>query len=137
MRALVVVAHVALAFLCSASPLFNEEQVPFDSISVGYHRVVITPQLSAYVKNALQTASIPGLSMGIVRLAEGRHLPAVELAAWGKQTEDADGEDLTPDVSVPRATSLTSDTSMVLAGPLRHSILLEGISYSCCWSIDR
>ncbi|RDX43399.1 beta-lactamase/transpeptidase-like protein [Lentinus brumalis] len=97
MRALVIVAHVALAFLCSASPLFDEEQVPFVSIPVGNRRGVITPGLSAYVKNALQTASIPGLSMGIVRLAEGRHLPAVELAAWGKQTEDGDGEDLTPD----------------------------------------
>ncbi|KAI0695190.1 beta-lactamase/transpeptidase-like protein [Cerioporus squamosus] len=98
MRVLLLVPHIALALLCSASPspLF-EKQVPFHLVPPGDRGVVITPHLSAYVKNVLETASIPGLSMGIVRLAQGTRTPVVELGAWGKQTEDSDGDDLTPD----------------------------------------
>ncbi|RPD57950.1 beta-lactamase/transpeptidase-like protein [Lentinus tigrinus ALCF2SS1-6] len=65
-------------------------------LRVSRMRGIITPQLSTFVKDILDEASIPGLSMGVVRLNKDRS-PVVELAAWGKKTEDGDGDDLNPD----------------------------------------
>ncbi|TBU44391.1 beta-lactamase/transpeptidase-like protein [Dichomitus squalens] len=57
---------------------------------------VITPAVSAFIEDALATSTIPGLALGVVRLDENRqHM--VELEAWGRQTEEGDGDDLTPD----------------------------------------
>ncbi|KAI1786346.1 beta-lactamase/transpeptidase-like protein [Ganoderma leucocontextum] len=54
---------------------------------------VITPAVSAFVEDALLKSSIPGLSMGVVRLNSSCQ-PVVELAAWGRQTEEGDGNNL-------------------------------------------
>ncbi len=58
---------------------------------------VITPTVSAFVENALIRSSIPGISMGVVRF-NSSHQPVVELAAWGRQTEEGDGNNLSPKV---------------------------------------
>ena len=83
-------ATVGLAVLSSALSSYVTGGVFATSSAV---RQVITPELSAFVKNALEEAAIPGLSMGVVRLDESRS-PTVELAAWGKQTEEGDGNDV-------------------------------------------
>ena len=59
---------------------------------------VITPTISAFVEDVLATSIIPGIAMGVVRL-KVTGPPSVELAAWGRQTEEGDGDDLTPEVS--------------------------------------
>ncbi|KAI0752773.1 beta-lactamase/transpeptidase-like protein [Daedaleopsis nitida] len=60
------------------------------------HGKIVTPELSASIKGVLDKASIPGLSLGLVRLGDNRQ-PVIELTAWGRQTEDAEEDDLTPD----------------------------------------
>lgn len=67
---------------------------------------VITPDVSAFVESALNSSTIPGVTMGVVRLAPVDKQPVVELAAWGRQTEEGDGHDLTPDASIFRYISL-------------------------------
>ncbi|KAI9067465.1 beta-lactamase/transpeptidase-like protein [Trametes sanguinea] len=57
---------------------------------------VITPDVSRFVEGVLNVSTIPGLSMGVVRLDDAKQ-PVVELAAWGRRTEDGGGIDLTPD----------------------------------------
>ena len=98
MRA-VAVFRVALAFvlLCRASSVFAG-QIPLHASPFDNGKVLITPRLSAFVEDALEAASIPGLSMGVVRLDKNRG-PIAEHGSWGRQTEDADGNDLTPEVS--------------------------------------
>ena len=98
MRA-VAVFRVAPAYvlLCRASSVFAG-QIPLHTIPSEDGKVLITPQLSAFVEDVLEAASIPGLSMGVVRLDKNRS-PIAEHGSWGKQTEDYDGNDLTPDVS--------------------------------------
>lgn len=63
---------------------------------------IITPDVSAFVEGVLNSSTIPGVTMGVVRLAPADKQPVVELAAWGRQTEEGDGHDLTPDASVLR-----------------------------------
>ncbi|KAI0629472.1 beta-lactamase/transpeptidase-like protein [Trametes polyzona] len=61
---------------------------------------VITPAVSSFVEGVLDRSTIPGISMGVVRLAEFKDErgPAVELAAWGRRTEEStNGNDLAPD----------------------------------------
>ena len=73
------------------------EQISFATSSHPTNNLV-TPQVSAYVKDVLAETHIPGLALGLVRLSGDRQ-PTIELAAWGKQSEDAVQDDLTPDVS--------------------------------------
>ncbi|KAI0645099.1 beta-lactamase/transpeptidase-like protein [Trametes meyenii] len=56
---------------------------------------VITPGVSAFVQELLDRSAIPGLSLGVVRLDNDRQ-PTIERASWGRQTEEGDGNDLTP-----------------------------------------
>ncbi|KAI0669553.1 beta-lactamase/transpeptidase-like protein [Trametes maxima] len=56
---------------------------------------VITPDVSAFVQGVLDRSAIPGLSLGVVRLEDNKH-PTVEQTSWGRQTEEGDGNDLTP-----------------------------------------
>ena len=58
---------------------------------------VITPAISTFVEESLIRSSIPGLSMGVVHLDSSRS-PVVETAAWGRQTEEGDGNDLSTKV---------------------------------------
>ncbi|CCL99820.1 uncharacterized protein FIBRA_01844 [Fibroporia radiculosa] len=57
---------------------------------------VITPELSVFIESVLKNATISGISIGVVQLIDGRE-PVVELDSWGRQTEEGDGHDLTPD----------------------------------------
>ncbi|PCH42876.1 beta-lactamase/transpeptidase-like protein [Wolfiporia cocos MD-104 SS10] len=57
---------------------------------------LITPELSAFIEGLRESAQIPGVTLGVVQLQDGQ-TPRVELNAWGRQTEEGDGKDLTPD----------------------------------------
>ena len=61
-------------------------------------RKIITPTVSHFVSNVTHQAQIPGLSMGVVRLGADQDA-IVELATWGNQTEEDNGDDMKPDVS--------------------------------------
>lgn len=67
---------------------------------------VITSDVSTFVEGVLNSSTIPGVTMGVVRLAPADKQPVVELAAWGRQTEEGNGRDLTPDASILRYISL-------------------------------
>ncbi|KAI0350602.1 beta-lactamase/transpeptidase-like protein [Trametes cingulata] len=57
---------------------------------------VISAGVSDFVKTLLDASTIPGVSMGVVRLASDNQ-PIVDLDAWGRRTEESDGNDLAPD----------------------------------------
>ncbi|KAH9855877.1 beta-lactamase/transpeptidase-like protein [Lenzites betulinus] len=67
---------------------------------------LITSDVSIFVERILNGSAIPGVSLGVVRLNHTDKQPVVELAAWGRRTEEGDGHDLTP---------LTPDTLFALA----------------------
>ena len=58
---------------------------------------LLSPQLLSYVDEIRQNGSIPGVSIGVVRLGEDSE-PIVQLASSGRKTEEGDGRDLTPAV---------------------------------------
>ncbi|KAI0351246.1 beta-lactamase/transpeptidase-like protein [Trametes cingulata] len=57
---------------------------------------ILSPAFHAFVDELRKNSSIPGISVGAVRLGKDKK-PEVYLASWGRKTEDGDGHDLTPD----------------------------------------
>ncbi|KAH9935178.1 beta-lactamase/transpeptidase-like protein [Epithele typhae] len=75
------------------------DQIPLKTPNApksGKTKTIITPAVSDFVERILHVSSIPGLSMGVVRLGEDKQ-PVVELATWGNRTEEDNGADLTSD----------------------------------------
>ena len=58
---------------------------------------LLSPQLLSYVDEIRQNGSIPGISIGVVRLGENNE-PIIQLASSGRKTEAGNGHDLTTDV---------------------------------------
>ncbi|KAH9886942.1 beta-lactamase/transpeptidase-like protein [Cubamyces lactineus] len=58
---------------------------------------IVSEDFLAYVEELRQNASIPGTSLGIVRLAGDNEEPATQFAAFGRKLEESDGDDLTSD----------------------------------------
>ncbi|TBU36177.1 beta-lactamase/transpeptidase-like protein [Dichomitus squalens] len=52
--------------------------------------------LLSYVDEIRQNGTIPGISIGVVRLGENKE-PIIQLASSGRKTEEGNGHDLTPD----------------------------------------
>ncbi|KAI0767194.1 beta-lactamase/transpeptidase-like protein [Fomes fomentarius] len=79
---------------------------------------LITPQVFAFVKDVLDKATIPGLSMGIVRLRSQSRFPDIQLATWGRRTEHAEDDDMTSDTLFALASCskafLTSAVGLVI-----------------------
>ena len=65
-------------------------------------------QFDSFVDEIRRNASIPGISIGVVRLGEDKE-PVVQLGSWGRKTEDGDGHDLTGDVRSCIRMSVESD----------------------------
>ncbi|KAI8992781.1 beta-lactamase/transpeptidase-like protein [Trametes punicea] len=59
---------------------------------------LLSPEFQAFVEELRSNASIPGISLGVVRLDDDKR-PITQLASWGRKSEDGDGHDLTPDAS--------------------------------------
>lgn len=59
---------------------------------------ILSADFLAYVEDLRQNASIPGTSLGIVRLAGENEEPVTQFAAFGRKLEESDGDDLTSDV---------------------------------------
>ncbi|KAI0708815.1 beta-lactamase/transpeptidase-like protein [Cerioporus squamosus] len=55
-----------------------------------------SPEFNGFIEEVMQNGSIPGISLGVVRLGEDNK-PIVQLGSWGRKTEDGDGHDLSPD----------------------------------------
>lgn len=88
------------------------EQVPLQQLGLGAASTrsldgsILSPAFHAFVDELRKNASIPGISVGVVRLRKDYTKPQVELASWGRRTEDGDANDLTTDVSsIARRTS--------------------------------
>lgn len=102
-----------LAF--SAASSFGE-QVPLqlNTASPSPKGAILSSDFYAFVEELRINTSIPGISVGAVRLSGDGKPPQVELASWGRKTEEGDGHDLTPDVSSPPhalcRTMLTDET---------------------------
>ena len=58
---------------------------------------LLSPQFLSYVDEIRQNGSIPGISIGVVRLGENNE-PIIQLASSGRKTEAGNGHDLTTDV---------------------------------------
>ncbi|KAI0632700.1 beta-lactamase/transpeptidase-like protein [Trametes polyzona] len=61
------------------------------------HDGIFSPTFLAFVEELRKNQSIPGISVGAVRLAGDGKGPHVHLSWFGRKTEDGDGNDLTPD----------------------------------------
>ncbi|CDO69943.1 hypothetical protein BN946_scf184836.g17 [Trametes cinnabarina] len=57
---------------------------------------ILSQEFLEFVHELRNNASIPGVSLGVVRL-NGNKRPLAQVAAWGRKTEDGDGHDLTTD----------------------------------------
>ena len=81
---------------CSAT---QEAFILPDYNTARYHLTdtLLCPQLLSYVDEIRQNGSIPGISIGVVRLGENREA-VVQLASSGRKTEAGNGHDLTTDV---------------------------------------
>ncbi|OJT11117.1 hypothetical protein TRAPUB_12401 [Trametes pubescens] len=75
------------------------EQVPLqlNATSSSSKESIFSPDFRAFVEELRINASIPGISVGAVRFSGDGKTPQVELASWGRKTEEGDGHDLTPD----------------------------------------
>lgn len=95
---------LALVFQATGAAL-AAEQVPLQQpIELGATSTrsdgsILSPAFHAFVDELRKNASIPGISVGVVRLAGDNTKPQVELASWGRKTEGGDPNDLTTDVS--------------------------------------
>ena len=67
---------------------------------------LLSPSFISFVDEIRKNGSIPGISIGVVRLGEDKE-PVVQLAASGRKTEEGNGHDLTPDVRRPFMTFLS------------------------------
>ena len=90
---------LAIAATWDASSATQEAFVLPDYNAARYHLTdtLLSPQLLSYVDEIRQNGSIPGISIGVVRLGENNE-PIVQLAASGRKTEEGNGHDLTTDV---------------------------------------
>ena len=112
---------VSLRFLCSllvAGLTWRAcagEQAPFpppgsDLPAFRQTDSLLSPQLLSYIDEVRRNGSIPGISIGVVRLGEDSE-PIVQLAASGRKMEEGNGRDLTPDVrSLRLPSSYKSET---------------------------
>ncbi|RPD64202.1 beta-lactamase/transpeptidase-like protein [Lentinus tigrinus ALCF2SS1-7] len=57
---------------------------------------VASPEFGGFIEEVMKNGSIPGISVGVVRLGEDKK-PIVQLGSWGRKTEDGNGHDLSPD----------------------------------------
>ncbi|TFK90155.1 beta-lactamase/transpeptidase-like protein [Polyporus arcularius HHB13444] len=55
-----------------------------------------SPDFIGFIEEVMRNGSIPGISLGVVRLGKDKE-PIVQLGSWGRKTEDGDGHDLSPD----------------------------------------
>ena len=58
---------------------------------------LFSPRFSSFIDEIRRNGSIPGISVGVVRLGEDKQ-PIVQLGSWGQKTEGGNGHDLTVDV---------------------------------------
>ena len=69
----------------------------FDAPGFRQSNTILSPEWYAYIEQLRQNDSIPGISVGVVQIGEDKK-PGVQLASWGRKTEEGDGHDMTPDV---------------------------------------
>ena len=48
-----------------------------------------SPEFDGFIEEIMKNGSIPGVSLGVVRLGEDRQ-PIVQLGSWGRKTEDGE-----------------------------------------------
>ncbi|KAI0640979.1 beta-lactamase/transpeptidase-like protein [Trametes meyenii] len=92
--------------LCSGWQVFNlfisgifAAQVPLQppvSLPQATRGPILSSDFYEFVEDVRDKAAIPGISVGAVRLGDGKQ-PITQVASWGRKTEDGDGHDLTPD----------------------------------------
>ncbi|EIW63119.1 beta-lactamase/transpeptidase-like protein [Trametes versicolor FP-101664 SS1] len=70
---------------------------------------ILSPAFHAFVDEVRENASVPGISVGVVRLSGDNTKPQVELASWGRKTEDGDANDLTTDAFLATSVGLLID----------------------------
>ena len=87
-----------LAWATACTTLASAAQVPLYPDQQADGRLLLPPTFAPFLDDIRKNGSIPGISIGVVRLAEGGE-PLVQLITSGRKTEEGDGRDLTPDVS--------------------------------------
>ncbi|KAJ3002538.1 hypothetical protein NUW54_g4980 [Trametes sanguinea] len=88
-------------------------QIPLQQPTIS-HDPILSPEFLSFVDELRNNVSIPGISLGVVRLNDDKQ-PVTQLAAWGRKTEDADEDDLTTDASSLLCPSTREHTHMGLA----------------------
>ncbi|KAI1795410.1 beta-lactamase/transpeptidase-like protein [Ganoderma leucocontextum] len=83
---------LALVMVVSA----RQEVVRLDAPGFRQSNGILSLEWHAYIEQIRQNDSIPGISVGVVRVGEDK-APVMQLASWGRKTEEGDGHDMTPD----------------------------------------
>lgn len=89
-----------LLLVFSAVGLIRATQLPLSSlpkIDASDVSRVITPEVSAFIEDLRGTSHIPGIALGVVRVAPDNE-PVVEFGSWGRMTEEGNGYDMAQDV---------------------------------------
>ncbi|PIL26220.1 hypothetical protein GSI_11975 [Ganoderma sinense ZZ0214-1] len=74
----------------------TQEIFKFDAPGFRLSNAIVSPEWHAYIEQLRQNDSLPGISVGVVRLGEDKK-PEVQLASWGRRTEEGDGHNMTSD----------------------------------------
>ena len=75
----------------------TQEVFKFDAPGFRHSNAILSPEWHTFIEQLRQTDSLPGVSVGVVRFGEDKE-PEVQLASWGRKTEEGNGHDLTTDV---------------------------------------
>ncbi|KAI0363941.1 beta-lactamase/transpeptidase-like protein [Pilatotrama ljubarskyi] len=87
---------IASLVLVAAATIAGATQVSLRVTPSASDNPILSPTFHSFVDELRKNTSIPGISIGAVRLGKDKK-PQVYLASWGRNTEDGDADDLTPD----------------------------------------
>nr|VWO96016.1 Alcohol dehydrogenase 1 [Ganoderma boninense] len=86
----------------------TQEVFKFDAPGFRQSNAILSPEWHAYIEQLRRNDSLPGISVGVVRFGEDRE-PEVQLASWGRRTEEGHGHDMTPDAFLSTSVGLLMD----------------------------
>nr|VWO99815.1 Polyketide synthase [Ganoderma boninense] len=107
-RASVHVQILATLLASVAVASATQEVFKFDAPGFRPSNAIVSPEWHAYIEQLRLNDSLPGISVGVVRFGEDKE-PEVQLASWGRKTEEGDGHDMTPDAFLSTSVGLLMD----------------------------
>ncbi|KAM5537317.1 hypothetical protein V8D89_009047 [Ganoderma adspersum] len=86
----------------------TQEVLKFDVPGFRQSNGILSPEWHAYIEQIRQNDSIPGVSIGVVRFGKDKN-SEVQLASWGRKTEEGDGHGITSNAFLSTSVGLLID----------------------------